>query len=205
MGTRPTSNGRNTKRYMKRLLDITLAILCLILFSPVILVCALAVWKDVGCPVIFRQERIGKGGKPFMIYKFRSMRSESGREDVPRLSTGDDKRLTRLGRFLRLHHLDELPQLWNVLRGDMSFVGYRPERKYFIDKIMERDNRYELLYSMRPGVTSLATLYNGYTDSMEKMLKRLELDLYYLERHSLRMDLDILWRTFAKTITGKVF
>lgn len=191
---------------MKRTLDITLAIFCLVIFSPVILLCALAVWRDVGRPVIFRQERIGKGGKPFMICKFRSMGKDAEEENVPRLSQGmDDDRLTRTGRFLREHHLDELPQLWNVLKGDMSFVGYRPERKYFIDKIMEQDNRYERLYTMKPGVTSLATLYNGYTDSMEKMLKRLELDLYYQERHTLRMDLDILWRTFAKTVTGKVF
>ena len=191
---------------MKRTLDITLAIFCLIIFSPVILLCALAVWRDVGRPVIFRQERIGKGGKPFMIYKFRSMGKDAEEENAPRLSPGaSDGRLTKTGRFLREHHLDELPQLWNVLLGDMSFVGYRPERKYFIDKIMEQDNRYERLYAMRPGVTSLATLYNGYTDTMEKMLKRLELDLYYQERHTLRMDLDILWRTFAKTVTGKVF
>ena len=191
---------------MKRTLDITLAIFCLVIFSPVILLCALAVWRDVGRPVIFRQERIGKGGKPFMIYKFRSMGKDAEEENVPRLSPGaSDGRLTKTGRFLREHHLDELPQLWNVLRGDMSFVGYRPERKYFIEKIMEQDNRYERLYAMRPGVTSLATLYNGYTDTMEKMLKRLELDLYYQERHTLRMDLDILWRTFAKTVTGKAF
>lgn len=191
---------------MKRTLDITLAIFCLVIFSPVILLCALAVWRDVGRPVIFRQERIGKGGKPFMICKFRSMGKDAEEENAPRLSPGaSDGRLTKTGRFLREHHLDELPQLWNVLRGDMSFVGYRPERKYFIEKIMEQDRRYERLYAMRPGVTSLATLYNGYTDSMEKMLKRLELDLYYQERHTLRMDLDILWRTFIKTITGKVF
>lgn len=191
---------------MKRTLDITLAIFCLVIFSPVILLCALAVWRDVGRPVIFRQERIGKGGKPFMICKFRSMGKDAEEENAPRLSPGaSDGRLTKTGRFLREHHLDELPQLWNVLKGDMSFVGYRPERKYFINKIMEQDNRYERLYTMKPGVTSLATLYNGYTDSMEKMLKRLELDLYYQERHTLRMDLDILWRTFAKTVTGKVF
>ena len=191
---------------MKRTLDITLAIFCLVIFSPVILLCALAVWRDVGRPVIFRQERIGKGGKPFMICKFRSMGKDAEEENVPRLSPGaSDGRLTKTGRFLREHHLDELPQLWNVLKGDMSFVGYRPERKYFIEKIMEQDRRYERLYAMRPGVTSLATLYNGYTDTMEKMLKRLELDLYYQERHTLRMDLDILWRTFAKTVTGKAF
>lgn len=125
---------------------------------------------------------------------------------MPLLCQGnDDKRLTPVGRFLRSHHLDELPQLWNVLKGDMSFVGYRPERKYFIDQIMEIDPRYAELFSMRPGVTSIATLYNGYTDNMEKMLKRLELDLFYMKRCSMRMDLEILWRTMVKMVTGKIF
>jgi lipopolysaccharide/colanic/teichoic acid biosynthesis glycosyltransferase len=113
--------------------------------------------------------------------------------------------MTRIGRFLRNHHLDELPQLWNVLKGDMSFVGYRPERLYYIRQIMERDARYERLYQIRPGITSMATLYNGYTDTMEKMLKRLEMDLYYLEHRSWKMDLKILWLTFFSIVFGRIF
>ena len=125
---------------------------------------------------------------------------------TPLLYQGDDDgRLTPVGKFLRTHHLDELPQLWNVLKGDMSFVGYRPERKFFIDQIMEIDPRYAELFCMRPGVTSIATLYNGYTDNMEKMLKRLELDLFYMKRCSMRMDMEILWRTMVKMVTGKIF
>ena len=117
----------------------------------------------------------------------------------------NDPRLTRVGRFLRMHHLDELPQLWNVVRGDMAFIGYRPERKFYIDQIMERDPRYELLYSIRPGVTSYATLYNGYTDTIEKMLRRLELDLYYLEHHSMWFDMKVLANTFISIVFGKKF
>lgn len=152
---------------------------------------------------IYSQERIGKGGKPFMILKFRTMKEEAEKDGIPQLAEKDDERLTSFGAWLRKHHLDELPQLWNVLRGDMAFIGPRPERKYFIDKIMEHDPRYELLYQIRPGVTSYATLYNGYTDTMEKMLRRLELDLYYLEHNSLWFDMKILIKTFLKIVGGK--
>ena len=127
-------------------------------------------------PAIFSQERIGYRGKPFTIYKFRTL---SKAEDKPQLvAKCDDSNSTKTERFLREHHLDELPQLWNVLIGDMSLVGPRPERKYYIDQIMEIDNSYVLIYEMRPGLTSEATLYNGYTDSMEKMLKRLQMDIH---------------------------
>ena len=117
----------------------------------------------------------------------------------------NDALMTRIGRKLREHHLDELPQLWNVLHGDMAFIGPRPERKYYIDKIMERDPRYEYLFQIRPGVTSYATLYNGYTDTLEKMLRRLELDLYYLEHRSWLFDMKILGKTFINIVTGKKF
>ena len=126
-------------------------------------------------------------------------------ESGPMLYSVNDDRLIRIGSFLRSHHLDELPQMWNVLKGDMSFVGPRPERKYFIDKIMEHDPRYSLLYQLRPGITSYATLYNGYTDNMEKMLRRLELDLYYLEHNSLWFDTKILFKTFCSIVFRKKY
>lgn len=189
---------------MKRTLDLLIAILCLIVFSPLILVCYIAI-KVGGGPAIYKQERIGLGGKPFYIYKFRSMVVDAEKEGKELLQQEDDPRLTRIGQFLRSHHLDELPQLWNVLIGDMAFVGPRPERKYFIQQIMEHDPRYERLYALRPGVTSYATLHNGYTDTMEKMLKRLEMDLYYLEHHTLWMDARILWQTFLSIIFGRKF
>ena len=189
----------------KRLFDITLSGVLLLLFSPLIAICAIAIRLEDGKPVIYRQERIGRGGEPFNILKFRSMRidAESGQ---PALYSGeDDPRLTRVGKFLRQHHLDELPQLWNVFRGDMSFIGYRPERQYYIDKIMERNPRYRFLYQIRPGVTSYATLYNGYTDTLEKMLTRLDLDLYYLRNHSVMFDIRVLGLTFLSIVSGKKF
>ncbi len=191
--------------YIKRILDFIIAAISIIVFSPLFLICFIAIRMEDGGPATFSQERIGKGGKPFMIYKFRSMRVDAEKDGPALCQNENDNRLTKVGKFLRAHHLDELPQLWNVLKGDMSFIGYRPERKYFIDKIMEHDTRYELLYKIRPGVTSYATLYNGYTDTMEKMLKRLELDLYYLEHHSLRMDFTILVKTFVGIVFGKKF
>lgn len=191
--------------YIKRILDFIIAAISIIVFSPLFLICFIAIRMEDGGPATFSQERIGKGGKPFMIYKFRSMRVDAEKDGPALCQNENDNRLTKVGKFLRAHHLDELPQLWNVLKGNMSFIGYRPERKYFIDKIMEHDTRYELLYKIRPGVTSYATLYNGYTDTMEKMLKRLELDLYYLEHHSLRMDFTILVKTFVSIVFGKKF
>jgi lipopolysaccharide/colanic/teichoic acid biosynthesis glycosyltransferase len=162
--------------------------------------------REDGGPAIFRQERIGRFGRPFTIYKFRSMKVDAEESEPLLLPSGnEDSRLTKIGRFLRKHHLDELPQLWNVFIGDMAFVGPPPERKYYIDQIMARDSRYEQLYMLRPGVTSYATLKNGYTDTIDKMLKRLEMDLYYLEHQSLWMDLKILWKTFVNIVSGKIF
>jgi lipopolysaccharide/colanic/teichoic acid biosynthesis glycosyltransferase len=130
---------------------------------------------------------------------------DAEKEGEELLQQKDDPRLTRIGKILRSHHLDELPQLWNVLKGDMAFVGPRPERKFYIDQIMQRDARYQRLYALRPGVTSYATLKNGYTDNIEKMLRRLEMDLYYLEHQSLWTDAKILWKTFKDIISGKIF
>ena len=189
---------------MKRFIDLILSAICLIVFSPLLLVCYLAI-KIGGGPAIYRQERIGLGGKPFYIYKFRSMVVDAEKEGEELLQQDDDPRLTRIGRFLRTHHLDELPQLWNVFIGDMAFVGPRPERKFYIDQIMQRDSRYERLYALRPGITSYATLKNGYTDTIDKMLVRLEMDLYYLEHQSLWTDAKILWKTFANIVSGKIF
>lgn len=193
------------ERCLKRLADVLIATIGLGVCSPLFIFIAIAIRLEDGGPAIFRQQRIGLYGKPFTIYKFRSMRMDA-EKDGPRLFAHEkDERMTKIGRFLRDHHLDELPQLINVLKGDMAFVGPRPERKFFIDKIMEHDPRYEFLYQIRPGVTSYATLYNGYTDTMEKMLRRLELDLYYLEHRSIKLDACILMKTFINVAGGKVF
>ena len=191
---------------MKRLIDFLLALIGLIIFSPLFLICYIAIRIEDGKPVIFKQQRIGRYGKPFYIYKFRSLTIDGGNEEDLFIGPAKKKKkLTRIGKFLREHHLDELPQLWNVLIGDMAFVGPRPERKYYIDMIIKYDPRYELLYKLRPGVTSYATLHNGYTDSMEKMLIRLEMDLDYLEQQSIMLDAKILIETFTNIITGKKF
>ena len=181
---------------MKRLTDLLVSALCLVVFSPLILLVAIAIRLDDGLPVIFRQERIGRYGRPFFIYKFRTMCIDAEENGPMMLEVDGDSRLTRVGRFLREHHLDELPQLWN---------GPRPERLFYIRQIMQRDPRYVRLYRIRPGVTSYATLYNGYTDTMEKMLRRLELDLYYLEHRSWWLDAKILLNTFLRIAIGKKF
>ena len=191
--------------HIKRLFDIVVAAVCIVLFFPLFAICYMAVVLEDGRPAIFRQERIGLHGKPFIIYKLRSMKMDAEANGYELSNSEYDSRLTRVGRFLRSHHLDELPQLWNVLKGDMSFIGPRPERQYFIDQIMQHDPRYQLLYALRPCVTSYATLYNGYTDTMDKMLRRLELDLQYLDRWSLWLDMTILWKTFTSIVFGKHF
>lgn len=193
------------ERNVKRSVDCFLALLALIIFSPLFLICYIAVrWED-GTPVIFKQERIGRFGRPFNIYKFRSMRLDAEKFG-PALYKGDsDPRMTRVGKFLREYHLDELPQLWNVFIGDMAFIGPRPERKFYIDQIMEHDPRYHFLYQIRPGVTSYATLYNGHTDTLEKMLRRLRYDLFYLEHRSWWFDFKILVKTFLNIAFGKKF
>lgn len=192
-----------TQRAIKRAFDFISAFLGLIILSPLFLIIYIMLKRQKNGPAIFSQERIGYRGKPFTIYKFRTL---SKAEDKPQLvAKCDDSNSTKTERFLREHHLDELPQLWNVLIGDMSLVGPRPERKCYIDQIMEIDNSYVLIYEMRPGLTSEATLYNGYTDSMEKMLKRLQMDIHYLENRSLALDFSIIMRTAASIISGKKF
>lgn len=191
---------------MKRLFDLVCVFFASIVFSPFIVAVYIAIKLEDGGPAIFRQERIGRGGKPFMLYKFRSMKVDAEKDGKPQLWSGEeDERLTKVGKFIRNHHLDELPQFWNIWKGDMSFVGYRPERQYFIDKIMAENPDYEKLYAMRPGVFSEATLYNGYTDTMEKMLKRLEMDLDYMERQNIWLDIVIIFKTGVSILTGKKF
>ncbi len=190
---------------IKRMGDFLLASMSLMVFSPLFLICYVLVKLEDGGPAIFKQERIGRLGRPFYIYKFRSMKLDAEKNGPQLFNLKTDTRMTKVGSFLRSHHLDELPQLWNVFKGDMAFVGPRPERKFYIDQIMEHDARYSRLYKIRPGVTSYATLYNGYTDTMEKMLKRLELDLYYLEHQSWWFDMKILAYTFCSIVFGKKF
>ena len=192
-------------RFLKRFLDLVLSAALIVIFALPMLACWIAIRLGDGGPALFRQERIGRFGRPFHIYKFRSMRVDAEAGGPALYAGDDDPRLTRVGRFLRIHHLDEMPQLFNVFKGDMAFVGYRPERRFFIDRIIEQDPRYYYLYQIRPGVTSYATLKNGYTDTMDKMLRRLEFDLYYLRHRSLWFDVKVLWSTFTNIVFGKRF
>lgn len=191
------------ERAVKRTFDIVASLLGLILLSPLFLYVYIRLWRQHDGPVMFRQERIGRGGRPFDILKFRTMAVDSEADGVPQLAERYDNRTTETCRTLREHHLDELPQLWNVLVGDMSFVGPRPERRYFIDRIMQENPDYEYLYQIRPGITSMAAIYNGYTDTMEKMLIRLQMDLDYLQKRSLWVDMKIMLTTVSLLAYGK--
>ena len=193
------------ERFIKRLFDFFCSFVGLLVLSPVFLIVYISLRLQNDGSVIFKQERIGYKGKPFNIYKFRTMRTDSESNGKPQLAVKGDERLTKVGKFLREHHLDELPQLYNVFVGDMSFVGPRPERRYFIDKIKEVNPNYDYLYLVRPGVTSMATIYNGYTDTLEKMLTRLDMDLEYLQKRSLWLDLKIIVTTVLNIIAGKKF
>ena len=193
------------QRGVKRALDFVMSALGLILLSPIFVIISVLMKCQGNGPIFFRQARIGYKGKPFVILKFRTI-SNKTESNIPQLTSKTNyKNSTPFEQFLREHHLDELPQLWNVLVGDMSLVGPRPERKYFIDKIMEHTDLYPIIYNMRPGLTSEATLYNGYTDTMEKMLKRLQMDISYFERRSLWLDFKIIIKTFVNIVSGNKF
>jgi bacterial sugar transferase len=193
------------QRGIKRTLDFVMSALGLILLSPIFIIISVLMKFQGNGPIFFRQIRIGYKGKPFVILKFRTISKKTEKNTPQLIAKTSCKSSTPFEKFLREHHLDELPQLWNVLVGDMSLVGPRPERKYFIDKIMEHTDLYTVIYNMRPGLTSEATLYNGYTDTMEKMLKRLQMDISYFERRSLWLDFKIIIKTFANIISGNKF
>lgn len=194
-----------SQRVVKRMMDVLMALSGFVLFFPFFIFCYIAVKREDGGPAFYKQERIGQFGRPFYIYKFRSMIINAEKRGPELCVQGKDRRLTKIGKFLREHHLDELPQLWNVLCGDMAFIGPRPERRYYIKEIMKRDPRYVCLYQIKPGVTSYATLYNGYTDTIDKMMDRLRYDLFYLKHRSWQLDLKILWLTFYRIVSGMKF
>ena len=191
-------------RLMKRVIDFVVSLVGIVVLSPVMLIIFVIISLSGGS-AIYTQERIGLGGKPFTIFKFRTMQKDAEKNGI--LRTVDERRdqMTTLGRFLCEYHLDELPQFFNVLIGDMSLVGPRPERQVFIDQIMAVNPNYVHIYKMRPGLTSLATLYNGYTYSLEKMLVRLDMDLDYLTTRSLWGDFVIVCKTAASLFSGKKF
>lgn len=187
---------------VKHTFDVCVAAIGLVLLSPLFLLIALLVHIDSPGPILYKQERVGFRGQTFKILKFRSMYIDA-ETDTPLLSKVGDARITKVGRFLRKYRLDELPQLWNILRGEMTIVGPRPERPYFVKQIMEKAPYYCLLYKVRPGLTSWGPVKVGYTDTMDKMLQRLTYDITYTENMSLSLDIKILLRTIGVLVDGK--
>lgn len=198
--TRPVVS--NSALAIKRAADVILSIIALIILSPVMLAVAIAIKLDSDGKIIYSQERIGKHRKPFRIYKFRSMRDDA-EANGPQLSSDTDTRITGIGKFLRKYRIDELPQFWNVLRGDMSLVGPRPERAFFINQIVKQAPYYTLIHQVRPGITSWGMVKYGYASTLEEMVRRTRYDLIYLSNMSLAVDVKILLYTVKTVIGGK--
>lgn len=188
--------------HVKRLADIIFSMSALLLLWPLFLLIALILWLDTGSPIFFLQERIGQGGRPFRIIKFRTMKVDAESQG-PQLSFPEDKRQTRIGSILRRYRLDELPQFINILKGDMSLVGPRPERSYFIEQISQTTPDYPTLLQMRPGLTSWGQVRFGYASTIEQIAERMQFDLYYVRNFSIMFDLKIILHTVRIVFSGK--
>jgi lipopolysaccharide/colanic/teichoic acid biosynthesis glycosyltransferase len=192
----------NTQRSIKRIIDIFLVIIATLILLPLILLIAIIVKVSSKGPLFFLQERVGHNQKPFSIWKFRSM-NITAEETGPQLSSDEDKRVTAWGKIMRRWRLDELPQLWNVLKGDMSIVGPRPERKYFIDQIIQTHPEYLKLLKVKPGLTSMGMVKFGYAENVEEMIERMKYDLQYIENPSLSLDIKIMLQSIKVVFAGK--
>ncbi|MEO8304457.1 MAG: TIGR03013 family XrtA/PEP-CTERM system glycosyltransferase [Betaproteobacteria bacterium] len=192
-----------TRTFVKRIFDIGAAMTLLVLASPVMLLTCVAIALENGFPIIYRQERVGQGGRLFNVIKFRSMRRDAEIDGKPRWAVNNDDRVTRIGRVIRKVRIDELPQLINVLRGDMSLVGPRPERPYFVDQLAREIPYYAVRHSVKPGVTGWAQVRYHYSASLEDAVQKLQFDLYYVKNHTLFLDIVILFETVGVVMTGE--
>jgi sugar transferase (PEP-CTERM system associated) len=192
-----------TRDVVKRLFDLAAATALILLTLPILLIAMVAVVIESGFPIFYTQERVGHAGRRFNIIKLRTMRQDAESDGKPRWAGVNDSRVTRVGAFLRRTRIDELPQLWNVLRGDMSFVGPRPERPYFVEQLTEQIPFYDVRHSVKPGVTGWSQVRYSYGASVEDGLAKLQYDLYYVKNHSLFLDLMILVETIQVVTLGK--
>lgn len=188
---------------VKRCFDLIAASVLLVLALPVMLVTAILILLEDGAPVLYRQERVGLGGKTFKVIKFRSMRSDAEKDGRPRWATSGDDRVTRIGRFIRRTRIDELPQLVNVLVGEMSLVGPRPERPYFVDQLTRSISFYAVRHCVKPGVTGWAQVRYQYGATVDDAIQKLQYDLYYVKNHTLVLDTLVLFETIRVVLTGE--
>lgn len=190
------------QQQIKRCCDIVFAIIGLVVLSPILLYVAIRVRRSSAGPVLFKQERIGYKGRPFTMYKFRSMVNHA-EQNGPALSSDYDPRITPFGRIMRKWRLDELPQLWNILNGDMSLVGPRAERRHYIDQIVQKNPYFNYLLRVKPGLTSWGMVKFGYAQNIDEMIERMKYDLLYLENLSLLLDIRIMFHTIRIILAGK--
>jgi sugar transferase (PEP-CTERM system associated) len=191
------------RAFVKRAFDVSASLFLIVLNLPVMFLAAIAIFLESGGPVLFRQERVGRGGRIFMCIKFRSMYTDAEKDGVARWAAANDSRVTRVGRVMRRMRIDELPQLFNVLRGEMSLVGPRPERPVFVDQLKDQIRFYDVRHSIKPGLTGWAQVRYTYGSSIEDAQRKLQYDLYYVKNHSLALDVLILVETIRVVLFGE--